>query len=254
MSEHRDDIELNRIAQEYARRESSGVGNSYQFSNPAYLFHMQERERALIDFLKRNQINLSECKILEVGCGTGSNLQRFIEFGGKEATGVDFLESRITAGRKKFLQVTLIQSNAAQLPIPSESFDLVMNFMCLSSVLDPNMRKNIASEMWRVTKPGGAVLSYDMRPLFKPLDILSKLYIRNMTAQGKSLPPQTPLYFLDEQDYKKLFPKGTLKYRTLSLLMFLAGFSGISFLLTYFLSRIPVLHTHGLAVIHKPIS
>ena len=55
-------------------------------------------------------------------------------------------------------------ANAAELPFPDGEFDLVTHFTCLSSVLDPGLRAAIAAEMWRVVRPGGVVLSFDMRP------------------------------------------------------------------------------------------
>ena len=251
---HTNNPELDQIAEEYNKRDLSGVGNEYQYTNPAYLFHMQERERVIIDFLKKNEVNLSETRILEVGCGTGAILNRFKDFGAREVVGIDLLDSRVSMGAKKFPTITLIRSNAAELPFQDESFNLVMNFMCLSSVLDQNMRNSIAMEMWRVTKPSGAILSYDMRPLFKPLESLGKIYQKYRIFHDKKFSsPNTPIYRLSAQDYKTLFPAGRIKYRSLSLLMFLANLSKISFLLTYLISLIPILHTHNLVIIRKPI-
>ena len=244
--------ELNRIREEYRKRDANKMAaESYQYTNPAYLFHIQERERAIIHFLKKNHINLLGCKILEVGCGTGSILHRFLEFGAKNAVGVDLIESRIQTGMIKYPAIRFIISNAAELPFKNGSFDLVMNFMCLSSVIDPTMRKQIAEEMWRVTRRGGHILSYDMRRIPSLIHALGKAY---HNVWKKDSLPNTPLYYLSIPDLKNLFPGRVLKHKSVSLLFFLAGFSKYSFLATYLLSLFPFLHTHNLILLKKPLS
>ena len=46
---------------------------------------------------------------------------------------------------------------------PDAAFDLVMAFTVFSSILDPSMAGNVASEIHRVLKPGGGLLWYDFR-------------------------------------------------------------------------------------------
>ena len=47
------------------------------------------------------------------------------------------------------------------LPWDDASFDLVLQSMMFSSILDPSVRAAAASEMARVLRPGGLVLWYD---------------------------------------------------------------------------------------------
>ena len=110
------------------------------------------------------------------------------------------------------------------------------------------MREKVMSEMWRVLKKGGVVLSYDIRPIFGPIKWLSKIYYNSR----KDLPnPETPLYHLKTDDYRRCFPNGKLYCKSLSLLPKLANLSERAYGLTYFLSLIPLLQTHYLIAIQK---
>src|SRR4029077_2848796 len=80
------------------------------------------------------------------------------------------------------------------LPWGDESFTLVTQFTCLSSVLDAELRADIAAEMWRVLAPGGVVLSFDMHAAPWPIRALRglvKLYLRGRLPSGGT--PVDPL-------------------------------------------------------------
>jgi len=47
------------------------------------------------------------------------------------------------------------------LPYAAHSFDLTMQFTVFSSVLDDEVKANVAREMLRVTRPVGMLLWYD---------------------------------------------------------------------------------------------
>ena len=50
------------------------------------------------------------------------------------------------------------------IPFPDNNFDIVVQYTVFSSVLDDNFRKQLASEMLRVSKPEGLIISYDFWP------------------------------------------------------------------------------------------
>jgi len=251
--------ELTRIKTEYARRDSDkDLSEIYTYQNPAFVYHMQERERAILNMLMENDIDISEGKILEVGCGSGHILQRFLEFGAEKVFGIDLIEHRVKAGKKYHPNVFLVQGDAAQLPYPDHSFNLVMQFMCLSSVLNDHMRKQISIEMWRVLKPGGVFLSYDMRPpslvlltCFK----IAKFFIPKRMLRGKDdyhVQNITPTKPLTIDEIKLFFAHGKLNYRSVSLEFNIARVAERSFLFAYFLSLVPWFRTHFLVLIKKP--
>jgi ubiquinone/menaquinone biosynthesis C-methylase UbiE len=255
--------EIQRVREEYTRRELLGLSEIYRYTNPAFVFHMQEREWAILGLLRSEKIKLDGISVLEIGCGTGHILQRFLEFGVQLAAGIDLMESRIETGKKSHPNLRLVIGNAAQLPYTSNSFDMVMQFMCLSSVLDPLMREEIANEMWRVLRPGGTVLSYDLRPSPLPLAFFSMPYYAlrrllrvfkhkrreiTMNAEG----PPTPIRPLPIAEVKKIFPRGLMCCSAVSLDFRVSKIAGKSFFLAMLLSYMPFLRTHYLALVRKP--
>ncbi|MGB9627195.1 MAG: class I SAM-dependent methyltransferase [Thermodesulfobacteriota bacterium] len=255
--------ELERITREYSRRDRLGCSRIYTYTNPAYLFHIQEREWAILQLLKEEGIELKGLSILDVGCGTGNVLHRFIEFGARSANGIDLMESRIKIAKERYPHLQLVRGNAAQLPYARGSFDLVMQFMCLSSVLDQNMRKEIANEMWRVLRPGGALLFYDLRPrpltarlLFRFFSVLKrvlKLLMRedkNANPSIESYPP-TPIKPLTLKEIKNLFSRDPVKWRVVSLDFNLSWVAGKIRFLAYLLTYLVFLRTHYLVLFRK---
>src|SRR4030066_669541 len=150
--------EISRLRAEYARRDAAGLSSTYTYRNPAFAFHMQEREWAMLRMLEEGRVNLTGARLLEVGCGTGHILERFLEFGAEKAVGIDLAEHRIRVAKGKYPNLLLLQGNAAELPFPGNTFDMAMQFLCLSSVLAPGVRQRIAAEMWRGGGPGGGRL------------------------------------------------------------------------------------------------
>jgi ubiquinone/menaquinone biosynthesis C-methylase UbiE len=255
------DQEAIRIRNEYARRDGRGFSQIiYRYSNPAFMFHMQEREWAILLSLRREGIDLTGSKILEVGCGNGHILQRFIEFGARVAVGIDLMGSRVGQGRKSYPNLHLHQGDAAFLPFGNAGFDLVMQFTCLSSVMEPTMRRQIASEMWRVLRPGGVILFYDLRPI----SIFSRLFIRALRQfklEGKFVREDifqeyvrnpTPTQPLAIKEIRSLFSQGDMNCRTLSLDFSVARLAELSHWLASVLSCLPCLRTHYLVIVRKP--
>ena len=75
--------------------------------------------------------------------------------------GVDLLPERIEAGRRIDPDLDLRCADAAALAYPDHSFDLIFQMTVFSSILDDRMRRAVATEMARVLKPAGAIVSYD---------------------------------------------------------------------------------------------
>jgi len=157
--------ELSRLDAEYRRRDSSDVlARRYSHFNESTLLHSQSLERNLLVLLKRhNFTNLAEKKILDVGCGSGSHLRRFLEYGTlpNNLFGIDLMAHRIEQAQRLDPAINWQVGSAHQLPYPDSSFDLVMSFVAFSSILNESLRRGIADEMWRVRKPGGYILFYD---------------------------------------------------------------------------------------------
>jgi SAM-dependent methyltransferase len=250
--------ELERIRTEYLKRDAAGSTNPYSYANPAFQYHIQEREHGLLQMLRRLKLDLAATDVLEVGCGTGHILGRFLEFGARSVAGVELMPHRILMGRDKYPTIRTLCADAGDLPFASESFGLVMQFMCLSSVLDSSLRVRIAQEMWRVLAPGGVILSYDLRPGSVLRNSIGYLAAQSRNGSGSKMVSDkgnhvvTPTRPVGIEELGSLFSEGTLISRSLSLDFNLASLAGLSWLLTSVLSAVPALRTHWLAVIRKP--
>jgi ubiquinone/menaquinone biosynthesis C-methylase UbiE len=159
------DAELARLEAEYMRRASNRLyAERYSYFNNAALLHVHSLERSLLALLKRYKFTLlTEKKILDVGCGSGTHLRRFLDYGASPTnlSGIDLLPSRIKQAQCLQPDIDWHVGSAHQLPYANATFDLVTSFVVFSSILDESLRQQIADEMWRVRKPGGLILVYD---------------------------------------------------------------------------------------------
>jgi SAM-dependent methyltransferase len=151
-----------RIRAAYARR---GDGWRYDWGTPPYVFTMQDLERRLLDALSRSKLwPLGSMRILDVGCGSGHWLRRLVDWGAQpeHVTGIDLLLDRLRSGtRLSPRRLGLSCASARTLPFRDASFDLVLQFMAFTSMLDSDFRRRVAHEMVRVLTPEGAILWYD---------------------------------------------------------------------------------------------
>jgi SAM-dependent methyltransferase len=97
---------------------------------------------------------LSLLKILDVGCGTGANLEMLSKFG--EAEGVDVSAEALAFCRARGLRA-LKQGEAEDLPYEDESFDLATALDVVEH-LDDDLAG--LKEMRRVLRPGGRALLF----------------------------------------------------------------------------------------------
>lgn len=158
-------LDIQRLRQEYAQRtEKLKTNNLYSSDNSAHQWMINDRQKKILDLLNSNLTsNLSDLQILEIGCGSGGVIQEFIQLGATPArlTGVDLLLDRLGKGLEDLPACAWINANGQHLPFQDESFDLLLQFTAFSSILDFNIKKDMAEQMLRVLKPGGCILWYD---------------------------------------------------------------------------------------------
>lgn len=151
------------VAERYARR---GAGHDlYSPLRPEVLLARQERQRVMLNLLSRHSPQpLDQLRVLEVGCGGGSNLLELASLGfdASRLVGNELLPERAAAARRQLPAATVLhEGDATQLPFHSDSFDLVYQSTVFSSLLDDAFQQQLAHAMWRWVRPGGAVLWYD---------------------------------------------------------------------------------------------
>lgn len=111
-------------------------------------WHRAKRE-LISSVLKRN-FN-KERKILDVGCGTGKNLETFSRFG--TAWGIDISQEAINFCKKRGLNNVLL-GNITKIPFPKHHFDYVTALDVLEHVDDTKA----LTEIYRVLRPEGIVI------------------------------------------------------------------------------------------------
>lgn len=158
--------DLHRLRVEYADRERRfAQSDTYSLSNPATLFLVQQRQRAVLRMLCRHGLYpLNERRVLELGCGEGGVLLEFLTYGASAGRlhGTDLLRERVQRGQARLPRLPLTCADGQSLPYAAGVFDLVVQYTVFSSILDDEVRANLAREMLRVVRrPGGMILWYD---------------------------------------------------------------------------------------------
>jgi len=157
--------ETERIAAAYHELEAK-AGSRYDLRNRGNQQVLEERRRLTKKLMARaGWIPIGERTVLEVGCGTGSELAWMLQLGAlpERLVGIDLLPERITAARYAYPKLEFRVANAEHLEFADRTQDLVMAITVFSSILDDAMAANVSAEIYRVMRPGGALLWYDFR-------------------------------------------------------------------------------------------
>ena len=157
-----DQNETDAVAQRYARRVPT---DRYSMLRPDVWQTMHERQRALLALFARiGWADLSSKRLLEVGCGGGSNLLELLRLGfaPQHLSGVELLPERYAQARHVLPAALVLHAgDALQLDQPPGSQDAVFASTVFSSLLDDAFQQRLAAAMWRWVQPGGGVLWYD---------------------------------------------------------------------------------------------
>ncbi len=107
---------------------------------------------------------LAEGVLLDIGCGSGIDLDRVADAIGPRGlrVGVDLRIDALRIGQQQAAG-SFLQASVFALPFASGSISIVSQSVVISSIIAPELRRSLATEIDRVLAPGGAVISYDMR-------------------------------------------------------------------------------------------
>jgi ubiquinone/menaquinone biosynthesis C-methylase UbiE len=224
------DAEDARVRAAYGRR---GETRRYSWFTDAHLLAVQERERHVLDLLRRSGIDsLADMRILELGCGTGAWLRDLIKWGARPGniTGVDLLPDRLVEAQRLCpSEVNFVCASAAAVTLPAASFDIVLQSMLITSVLDAEARRAIARVMLRALRPGGVILWYDY-------------HVNN--------PANPDVRGVSRAEIRALFPHCRIDLRRVTLAAPLARFVLPKSKVAYTaLQAIPLLRTHYVGMI-----
>jgi len=231
-----DEVErITRVYHGYAQ--TSGIRQRWDAANRGNQANLRQRKQETVGLLSdAGLLPLRGRKVLDVGCGGGAELAALRDYGADpdDLQGIDLLHDRVASARARFPDLRFEVGNAERLPFADGTCDLVLAFTLFSSILDATMAANVAAEIARVLKPGGAVLWYDFR-YDSP---------RNPNVRG-----------VTRRQIASAFPGFAIRLRRITLVPPLARRLGsVTPLLFPVLSAIPLLRTHYLGLLTKPVT
>jgi ubiquinone/menaquinone biosynthesis C-methylase UbiE len=221
-----------RLRDEYTDRARRLIGSDiYSHFNLANLFAIQQRQRAVLSLLKMNGYStLEKFSILEMGCGGGGVLAEYLTFGAspEKLYGIDLLLDRLHYAHHNLSGSNFANADGQFLPYPSKSFDLVLQYTAISSILDMRICSHICADMLRILKPDGMILWYDF-------------WLNPTNPQTRGVRPV---------EIKRLFPNCSYEFHRITLAPPIARrLVPISWGLCLFLERLKIFNTHYLVAI-----
>lgn len=229
--------EVQQIVERYRRRDPSVFRTRHMLSVERCL-RSQEQERAWIDLLLRHfpLDRIEYCRVLEVGCGFGKNLLNFLRWGfsPENLVGNELLEDRCRVARRLLPpEVQIIPGDATRMELPAEGFDIVVQSIVFTSILDDAFQQLLAERMWHWTAPGGGVLWYDF------------MYNNPRNRDVRGVPVRR---------IRQLFPEGRIGWRRVALAPPIARLAvRIHRSFYHLLGAIPWLRTHCCCWIEKQL-
>jgi len=222
--------ELEQIRERYARRTLT-----YDPMTPWVYCAHQEKERAIIRWYRAAGLGpVKDCRLLEVGCGSGSNLQLFLRLGFEphNLVGIELLPDRVEAARAHLPAGIRVIAGDASADAGAQTYDVVFQSLVFTSILDPALRQALALRMWQLVRPGGGVLWYDFT-----YDNPANPDVRGVRAA----------------QIRALFPEATLELRRVTLAPPLARvLTNLHPSLYQVANFFPFLRTHLLCWLRKP--
>jgi SAM-dependent methyltransferase len=238
--------ETDSILSLYRRRDLSITPDTYSLSRDENLFFYHGRTRHALALLRNaGFFPCADKTVLEVGCGSRGWLPDFESWGVLRANlaGIDLDQDRVVTIRKLLSgsSLTLHEAptggadirigDASQLPWPDATFDLLVQSTVFTSILSPDLKRRVASEMLRVLRPGGIILWYD--------------FVYNNPANAN-------VRGIGLGEVRQLFPNCSLRTRSVTLAPPIARvIVPLSWLTGEFLQALRVLNTHRLILIRR---
>jgi len=226
--------EVLRIRKVFADRATKPISDWLPHYSLYARYIVYERTGLLLHaFRKLNVKTLAGLRILDVGCGGGTQLRYFFDFGAqpKNMFGVDVLENVIRGAKYLSPNVGFFVASAAKLPFSDEAFDLVFQSLVFTAVLDPRIKQAMAAEVLRVLRPGGRFIWYDF------------MYDNPWNRDVKGI---------TKREIRELLPGCKFRFWRLSLAPPIGRtVAALSPFVFHLLSQLPFLCTHYLCIAEK---
>lgn len=203
----------------------------FAFRDLAHVFRLQGRYWNTLCLLKKMGVqDISEWRILDVGCGDGRMLREFLQWGAlpENLAGIDLRQEPVEHALNLTPNLDIRCASATELPWSDSSFNLVCQHTVFSSILDWEMKIIIAREMLRVLNPSGFILWYDF-------------WLNPTNLQTRGIRPA---------EIKVLFPNCHYEFHRITLAPPIARrLVPISLALSMLIEKIQLFNTHYLVAI-----
>ena len=157
--------EQERIARVYRGWHGGAALARYAWHRPDIVLQHAMRARVLSRMLADTVgTDLANVHAVDVGCGTGGFLRQLIDWGATPANlvGTELQQDRLDLAAPRTANGVRWHCGSLN-ALPAASADLVAAHTVFSSILDQEVRQQLAADMWRVLRPGGWSLVFDFR-------------------------------------------------------------------------------------------
>ncbi|MBI4019224.1 MAG: methyltransferase domain-containing protein [Candidatus Aenigmarchaeota archaeon] len=142
-------------------------------------YYFERRVRELKKILENTS---KEANILDVGCGTGINVEFLHQHGFSNVCGSDISRTLLETARAKNLR-NMVLTGSIELPFKDASFDLVT---MLDVIEHMDGYKNNLSEISRILKPGGRLfITYPNPGMIWLIDIMAAIGLKIPGKENK---------------------------------------------------------------------
>src|SRR6185369_2074488 len=140
---------------------ASTIGDPFRMQDEDFelLYQLEESYwwfpamRQITDVIAGRELQQSNLKILDAGCGTGFNLGYYGATGHRDVYGLDISDTALKhVGKRGFRKIA--RASITEIPFKSDSFDLVFSFEVVTQTPYETHDASL-TEMYRVLKPGG---------------------------------------------------------------------------------------------------
>ena len=140
----------------------------YSYFNRGQLYLIQQQSRETLAALRRLGVGterLGRMDVFEVGCGSGHFLRELVSWGAdpSKCAGADIRPDVIERGCEVNPNIRLFHADCTDTGEDAERYDLVVQNIVFSSVLQSDIREALAREMVRIARPGGVIWWCDLR-------------------------------------------------------------------------------------------
>lgn len=183
--------EAEKIKQRYQTRESNPTVAKNTSNTLFSDYIIKERELIYSKIISNNFKNTTNIELIEIGAGSGANLSNFNKLGipYKNIYANELIEERTKLLIGNYPEITIFSGDANKIDF-KKKFDIVFQSTVFTSILDSELKKQLANKMFEILKPNGIVLWYDFtydNPNNKDVKGVSKKEIIRLFPKAKKI-------------------------------------------------------------------